>query len=180
MPFTPSTPIWHTPPNTLFSSDSVGRRSIRLPPRSISKSSDWPALLDTTRCISEKVSIGLPLMEITRSPDLKPAAAAALFGTTSSTRGTVPCLPYHMASPAKMTMASRKFAIGHAGGVFVAKEFYIPAQWNGRELPAGAVPVGEAEELAPEPDRKHLNPNAAPSRDQEMAELVKENDDRQD
>ena len=36
--------------------------------------------METTRCISAKVSIGRPLIETTTSPDWKPAAAAALSG----------------------------------------------------------------------------------------------------
>src|SRR2546430_16861381 len=69
--------------------------------------------------------------------------------------------------------------VGHARGVFVADKLHIPAQRNGRELPAGTVPIGEAEELAPEPDGKHLHPNAAPPRHEKMAELVEKNDDGQ-
>src|SRR5205814_10011563 len=72
-----------------------------------------------------------------------------------------------------------RLSVGHAGRVLVADEFHIAAERNGRELPAGAVAIGEAQKLAPEPDRKNLHPNAAPPRHEKMAEFVKENHDGQ-
>ena len=78
-----------------------------------------PALTLTMRCMSAKLSIFSPSMARTRSPGLKPAAAAALSGCTASTRALVVCLPTTMKMPAKITMARMKFAIGpgrHHGG----------------------------------------------------------------
>ena len=68
----------------------------------------------TMRCMSAKLSIFSPSMASTRSPGLKPAACAALAGCTASTRALVVCLPTIMKTPAKMTIARMKFAIGPA------------------------------------------------------------------
>ncbi len=53
-------------------------------------------------------------MASTRSPGWKPADCAALAGCTASTRALVVCLPTVMKTPAKMAIASTKFAIGPA------------------------------------------------------------------
>ena len=70
--------------------------------------------------------------------------------------------------------------VGHARGVVVAEELHVAAERDGGELPAGAVAVVEADEFRAETDRKSQHPHAAPARDQEVAELVEEHDDRQD
>ena len=72
-----------------------------------------------------------------------------------------------------------RLMVRRAGGVLVAEEFHIAAKRNGRELPARAVAVVEADKFGAETDREHQDPDAAPARDQEMAELVEEHDDRQ-
>ncbi len=56
----------------------------------------------------------------------------------------------------------------------LAEHAHIAAQRQQAELPARAVSVGEAEQLAAEADREDLDPDAAPAGDQEMAELVDE------
>ena len=84
------------------------------PPRSTSKVSSLSALALTMRCMSAKVSIGWPSMLTITSPALKPAVAAAPSGTSSSTRGAVTCTPTTVKVTAKMTIASRKLAIGPA------------------------------------------------------------------
>src|SRR5262249_35763878 len=67
--------------------------------------------------------------------------------------------------------------VGNAGGVFIPKKLDVAAERDGGNPPAGAVPIVEAGEVRPETERKRQHPTAAPARDQEMAELVKENDD---
>src|ERR1700716_946945 len=69
--------------------------------------------------------------------------------------------------------------VGNAGDILVAEEFDVTAERNGRDLPAGAGPVVEPDELGPESDRKDQHLDTAPARDQEMAELMHEDDDRQ-
>ena len=71
-------------------------------------------------------------------------------------------------------------SVGSAGGVGVAGEFHVAAKRDQREAPARAVPVVETEQLAAEADREHLDVDAAPAADEEMAELVDEDDQRQD
>jgi hypothetical protein len=67
--------------------------------------------------------------------------------------------------------------IGDARRVLVAEKLHIAAQRNGRDLPAGAVTVGEAGEFRSETHRKSEHPHAAPAGDQEVAELMEEDDD---
>ena len=112
----PSTPRRCTLPKLSFNSFKAGVAvSVwRTPPRSISILSACPALTETIRCISEKLSIRVPSIDITVSPGWKPASAAALPGATLSTRAAVICLPYSMKMPAKITMARMKLAIGPA------------------------------------------------------------------
>lgn len=62
----------------------------------------------------------------------------------------------------------------------VAEEFHVAAERNRGNLPARAVPVVEAHELRPEPEREGQHLHARPARDEEMAQLVKEDDNRQD
>src|SRR5262245_7473941 len=70
--------------------------------------------------------------------------------------------------------------IRDTGRILVAEEFHITAEWNGGELPAGAVTVVEAEKLRTEPDGENQYPHPAPAGDHEMAELVEEHHQRQD
>jgi hypothetical protein len=42
------------------------------------------------------------------------------------------------------------------------------------------MPIVESKQFAAKADGKHLNPHAAPARDQKMTELVEEHDDGQD
>ena len=86
----------------------------RVPPRSTSKVRVSPALVLTIRCISVKLSTARPLIVKTTSPGWNPAAAAALSAWTWSTRGDALGFPKIMKMPAKITMASRKFATGPA------------------------------------------------------------------
>src|SRR5690606_35168971 len=51
----------------------------------------------------------------------------------------------------------------------------ITAQGQEAEFPPRAMTVVETEQLAPEADREHLDPDPAPAGDQEMAHLVNEN-----
>jgi len=82
------------------------------------------------------------------------------------------------ALPALLGRHAFDFAlVGNAGGVFIPKKFDVAAERDGGNFPAGAVPVVEAGELGPETQRKRQHPYATPARDEEMAELMKENDD---
>ncbi len=69
--------------------------------------------------------------------------------------------------------------IGLAGGVLVAEESHITAEWNKGKLPAGAVSVGKSGNLRPEADRKSHNADAGPAADQIVAHLVHKNEQRQ-
>ena len=66
-----------------------------------------------------------------------------------------------------------------AGGVGVAMELDVAAERDGGEPPARAVPVREADDLGPEPEREGVDLHAAPAADEEMAELVEEHHDGQ-
>src|SRR5690606_11509865 len=72
--------------------------------------------------------------------------------------------------------AGDRVAARRAGGVLVAEELHIAAERNGRDLPARAVPVVEADQFRPEADRERLDSDATPAGDEEMAQLVKEDD----
>ena len=64
-----------------------------------------------------EASIVVPSIAVTTSPAWKPAAAAALSAWTLSTRAVVLGLPKKVNRPAKMTIASRKLAIGPAATI---------------------------------------------------------------
>ena len=66
-----------------------------------------------------------------------------------------------------------------ARGIVVAKELDVAAERDGRNLPAGAVPVVEADQFRTEADREGQHADAAPAGHQEVAKLVKEHDNRQ-
>ena len=70
--------------------------------------------------------------------------------------------------------------IGNARGVLVTEEFYIPAERNSGDFPAGAMAVIEAEKLRTKANRENQHPDAASTGDEEMAELVEEHHQRQD
>ena len=69
--------------------------------------------------------------------------------------------------------------VGYARFVVIAEEFDVASERNEGNLPSGAVAVVEAGYFRPEAHREDQHPNAAPAGHQEMAELMKENDDRQ-
>ena len=79
-----------------------------------------------------------------------------------------------------LTHGGNRSLVGYAGRVVVAEEFYITAKWNSRQFPSGAVTVVEAEQLGPKADGENQHSDAAPARDQEVAEFMKEHDDGQD
>ena len=85
----------YTLPKLSRSSVSLGvaRNVTFWPPRSTTMVSGTSGFSATISCMSLNVSIGLPSIESTRSPDWKPAASAALPGRTESTRAVVSCLP---------------------------------------------------------------------------------------
>ena len=51
--------------------------------------------------------------------------------------------------------------VRHARGILIAEELHVAAERNGRQFPARAVAVVEAEQFGAEADRKHQNPDAA-------------------
>src|SRR5690242_5039254 len=63
--------------------------------------------------------------------------------------------------------------------VVIAEKFHIATKRNRRNLPAGPIAVVKAGNLRPKPDREYKDSDAAPARHQEMAKLVKENDNRE-
>ena len=67
-------------------------------------------------------------------------------------------------------------AVGQAHDIAVAEHLHIAAERQSAELPARAAPVGQAEQLRPEPDGEDVDANAAPAGDEEMAELVDEHE----
>ena len=69
--------------------------------------------------------------------------------------------------------------VGHARFVVVAEELDVAPERNEGNLPSGAVAVVEAGHFWTEAHREDQHANAAPAGHQEMAELMKENDDRQ-
>ena len=71
------------------------------------------------------------------------------------------------------------FGRGNACRVHVADELHIAAERQPSDLPAGAEPVGPAENLVSETDREHFGADVEPARDKIVAELVEE-DERAD
>src|SRR5215510_16104708 len=69
--------------------------------------------------------------------------------------------------------------VGRAGGVLVAEELDVAAERNGGDLPARAMAVVEADELGAKADGEGQHLHAAPAGDQEVTELMKEDDDRE-
>ena len=82
-------------------------------------------------------------------------------------------------APLRLAHVADRFLIRHARGVLVAEELDVAAERDGRDLPARAVAIVEAEQFRAEADREGEHAHAAPARDQEMAELVKEHHDGQ-
>ena len=76
--------------------------------------------------------------------------------------------------------ARKARGVRHAGGIFVAEEFYVAAERNGGDFPARAVAVVKTDEFRPKTDGKHQNPHAAPARHQEMPKLVEKHDQAED
>src|SRR5262249_42043080 len=66
-----------------------------------------------------------------------------------------------------------------ACGIFVSKKFHVAAERNCRNLPTRTVAIIESDDLGSETDRKCQDLDAAPTRHQKMAKLMKENNDRQ-
>ena len=64
--------------------------------------------------------------------------------------------------------------------VFIASELHVTAERNRGEAPACAPAVGGAEQLFAEADRKLLDSDAAPARNEIVAQLVDEHDERDD
>src|SRR5215212_6692820 len=67
-----------------------------------------------------------------------------------------------------------------AGGVLIAEELHVAAERNGRNLPARAVAIVEADQFGAKPYRKDQNLYADPTGDQEVPELVEKDHDGQD
>jgi hypothetical protein len=66
-----------------------------------------------------------------------------------------------------------------AAGIAIAQELHEPAERDGRDLPAGAIAVGPADQFRTEADRKHLGMDAETPADPVVAELVHEDEQRQ-
>ena len=69
--------------------------------------------------------------------------------------------------------------VGHARRIVVAEEFYVAAERNRGDFPAGAVTVIEADDFGTETNGECQHPDTAPAGHQEMAKLMKENNNRQ-
>jgi hypothetical protein len=81
------------------------------------------------------------------------------------------------------------FVLGHRrervggrsrGFGFIAEELHIAAERNGRDLPARAVTVVEAEKFRPEAERECEDLHAGPAGDEKVTEFVEENDEGED
>ncbi len=66
-----------------------------------------------------------------------------------------------------------------AGFALIPEEFDIAAERDHRNLPAGAVTVIEAGDFGTKSQRKGENPHPCPAGHQEVPELMKEHDNRQ-
>ena len=84
------------------------------PARSSPKVSGTPLEALTTFCMSTKLWIGRPSIEVTTSPAAKPARPAALSAWTAATRGSRMERPSTAKTPVMITRASRKLAMGPA------------------------------------------------------------------
>src|SRR5690606_6028732 len=63
-------------------------------------------------------------------------------------------------------------------GVGIAEELHEAAERNGADLPARAVAIVPAEQLAAEADGEYLDPHAAAARHPVVSQFVDEYDDR--
>src|SRR3546814_3893518 len=74
----------------------------------------------------------------------------------------------------------RSLLFGHCALSTVGAEFLlaehldVTAERDGAELPSRLHTVGPAEQLRPEPDREHLDPDAIPPRDPRSEEHTSE------
>src|SRR5207247_1447522 len=67
----------------------------------------------------------------------------------------------------------------NAGDAAIAQKLDIPAKRDGADLPPRAPTIVKPDQLRTEADGKCRHPDAAPTRNQKMAEFVEEHDDRQ-
>ena len=77
-------------------------------------------------------------------------------------------------------MLGNRRLIGHAGGVLVAKELDVATERNGRDLPAGAVAIIEADSSGPKPIENVSTFTPHQRATKKMPELVEEHHDGQD
>jgi hypothetical protein len=144
--------------------------------------------------MSSKEAIGrLSTLSIT-SPAAKPACAAGLPATTSSTRGQdedrgdeIGDRPggddrrarQHRLARQRLATLGRghprqRLAVGGARRVAIAGETNVAADRNRRQPPARAAAVGAADDLGTHADRENFDFDAAAPRHEEMAEFVDE------
>ena len=69
--------------------------------------------------------------------------------------------------------------VRYARGIFVAEEFHIATERNRGDFPASSVAVVEADDFGAKTDRESQYLDTAPAGHQEMAKLMKENDNRE-
>jgi len=69
--------------------------------------------------------------------------------------------------------------IGHARRIVVAEEFHIATERNRGDFPARSVTVIKADDFGTKTNRESEYPDTAPAGHQEMAKLMKENDNCQ-
>jgi hypothetical protein len=81
-------------------------------------------------------------------------------------------------APFRLAHLRQRLLVGGARDIVVAEEFNIAAKRYRGDLPARAAAVVEADEFRSEPDRECQHAHAAPARDEEMPQLMKEDDDR--
>src|SRR5512135_2137152 len=77
-------------------------------------------------------------------------------------------------------VVERLTAALRARDIVVVDELHVAAKRDPRDPPAGAVAVIEADDLGAEADREHFDGDAAPARDDKMAEFVEKYDDGED
>src|SRR5579875_2827194 len=156
--------------------------------------------------MSSKRWIAPPSMPTMVSPALSPPASAALPAWILPICGGVKGWPTVANSSASATTVKTKLASGalrqalvmerhrllglghrlepfgrpHRRRVGVAEHLDVAAERDRAHFPAGADPVGPAEQLRPEADREGLDPDLVPARHQVMAQFVDEDEHRQD
>ncbi len=158
--------------------------SIVVPSIAVITSPGWmpaaDAALSACTVSTRALALGLP-KNVNRPAKMTIASRKLATGpaTTIAARGPT-FLWWKLTLRSSSDMVESAAVDGVARLALIAEEFDVAAERDRGQLPAGAVAVVEAQKFRAETDREGQDPHAGPARDQEVAKLMEEDDDRQD